>query len=73
MRKYFKLNIHIILLFGLSFERYQWFCHVDDDVQVNILELSQYLQQYDAHKPYYVGKWPKNVLKGRRNVRVSVH
>ena len=38
--------------------RYQWFCHADDDVYINVPKLSRFLQQYDPRKPYYVGKWP---------------
>jgi len=36
---------------------YQWFCHFDDDVYVNIPRLHQLLKQYDSHRPYYIGKW----------------
>ncbi|XP_065898656.1 beta-1,3-N-acetylglucosaminyltransferase lunatic fringe-like [Dysidea avara] len=39
-------------------DSYQWFCHFDDDVYVNVPQLSKLLQQYDPHQPYYLGKWP---------------
>ncbi|XP_065901381.1 beta-1,3-N-acetylglucosaminyltransferase radical fringe-like [Dysidea avara] len=38
-------------------EGYQWFCHFDDDVYVNIPQLSQLLQKYDPHQPHYIGRW----------------
>ena len=44
---------------AIVFDRYQWFCHADDDVYVDVPKLSHLLQQYDPHKPYYVGKWPQ--------------
>ena len=40
----------------ITFCSYQWYCHSDDDVYVNVPLLSQLLQQYDAHKPYYFGR-----------------
>ena len=54
------------------FDRYQWFCHCDDDVYVNIPQLSQHLQQYDPHKPYYIGKWSGSKHRGLPNVHVSL-
>ena len=45
------------------FDSYQWFCHIDDDMYVNVLKFSQFLQQYDPHEPYYVGKWPITLLR----------
>ena len=42
---------------------YQWYCHIDDDIYVNIPQLSQLLQQYNPEKPYYIGNWPDFVLK----------
>ena len=52
---------------------YQWYCHVDDDVYLNeIPQLSQFLQQYDSHKPYYLGKWPGKQRGGEVEVVVSV-
>ena len=56
--------------FECVFHSYQWFCHLDDDMYVNILQLSQLLQQYDSHKPYYVGKWPIS-RRGKDDVNVS--
>ncbi|XP_065889885.1 beta-1,3-N-acetylglucosaminyltransferase lunatic fringe-like [Dysidea avara] len=41
-----------------SKDRYQWYCHVDDDIYVNVPQLSHVLQQYDPSKPYYIGKFP---------------
>ena len=48
---------------------YQWFCHFDDDVYVNIEPLSKLLQQYDPNKPHYIGKW---IGKKRHQINVSV-
>ena len=42
---------------------YQWYCHVDDDMYANVPHLSQLLQQYDPHKPYYLGNFPDSVHK----------
>ena len=41
--------------------RYQWFCHFDDDMYVNVPALGRLLRQYDPHKPYYIGRWPGEV------------
>ena len=41
--------------------RYQWYCHFDDDMYVNIPALGKLLEQYDPHQPYYIGRWPKEV------------
>ena len=51
---------------------YQWFCHFDDDVYVNVPQLSKLLQQYDPHQPYYLGKWPGK-KRNETNVVVSYH
>ena len=53
------------------FDRYQWYCHADDDMYVNIPQLSHLLQQYDSHKPYYIGKWAK--FFWGKNIIVSAH
>ncbi|XP_065903693.1 beta-1,3-N-acetylglucosaminyltransferase radical fringe-like, partial [Dysidea avara] len=50
-------------------DSYQWFCYFDDDIYVNIPQLSKLLQQYDSNKPYYVGKW---LSKIRHKPNVSV-
>ena len=34
----------------------QWWCHFDDDNFVNVMSLSQLLQQYDPARPWYLGK-----------------
>ena len=52
---------------------YQWFCHIDDDVYVNVPQLSHQLQQFDPHKPYYIGKWPGMARKNQSFVNVSNH
>ncbi|XP_065903066.1 beta-1,3-N-acetylglucosaminyltransferase manic fringe-like [Dysidea avara] len=44
-------------------DRYQWYCHVDDDEYVNVPQLSHVLQQYDPSKPYYIGKFPWNLRR----------
>ena len=49
---------------------YQWFCHFDDDVYVNVPQLSKLLQQYDPHQPYYIGKWPSKKRGGAVDVPV---
>ena len=45
------------------FDRYQWFCHADDDAYVNVPKLSRLLQQYDPHKPCYIGNFPQAFYK----------
>ena len=60
----------IALIFVLH--SYQWYCHVDDDVYVNVPQLSHFLQQYDSHKPYYLGKWPGKQRGGEVEIVVSV-
>ncbi|XP_065890669.1 beta-1,3-N-acetylglucosaminyltransferase lunatic fringe-like [Dysidea avara] len=42
-------------------DKYQWYCHFDDDMYVNIPALGKLLEQYDPHQPYYIGRWPKEV------------
>ena len=34
----------------------QWWCHFDDDNYVNVAALLQTLEQYEAGKPWYLGK-----------------
>jgi len=34
----------------------QWFCHIDDDVYVNVEQLKKLLFHYDPSKPYYIGR-----------------
>jgi len=51
--------------------RYQWFCHFDDDdVYVNIKQLSNLLQKYDYNKPYYIGRWPQEMRHMQQFVQV---
>ncbi|XP_065898738.1 beta-1,3-N-acetylglucosaminyltransferase manic fringe-like isoform X2 [Dysidea avara] len=50
-------------------DSYQWFCHFDDDVYVNVPQLSKLLQQYDPHQPYYLGKYPQ--LHRRYNMPIK--
>ena len=38
--------------------RPKWYCHFDDDVYVNVKELSTLLSHYDSSKPYYIGRYP---------------
>ena len=59
------------LVFECVFHSFQWFCHFDDDIYVNILQLSRLLKKYDSRKPYYVGKWPANKRHGAVNIPVS--
>ena len=61
-------SYHTAFVFG----SYQWFCHIDDDMYVNVLQLSQFLQLYDPHKPYYIGKWPISMRTGLSNLN-EVH
>jgi len=42
---------------AILFYSYQWYCHIDDDVYVNIPQLSQLLQKYDPNQPQYIGRW----------------
>ena len=39
--------------------RVKWYCHFDDDVYVNVKELSKLLSQYNSSKPYYIGRNPR--------------
>ena len=34
----------------------QWWCHFDDDNYVNVAALLDTLEQYEAGKPWYLGK-----------------
>ena len=34
----------------------QWWCHFDDDNYVNVAALLHTLEQYEAGKPWYLGK-----------------
>ena len=54
------------------FLRYEWFCHIDDDVYVNIIQLSWLLQQYNPHNPHYLGKWASKPWGTLHRVPVSV-
>ncbi|XP_065906605.1 beta-1,3-N-acetylglucosaminyltransferase manic fringe-like isoform X1 [Dysidea avara] len=38
-------------------EKYQWFCHFDDDMFVNVPALSNLLSKYDPRDPLYIGRW----------------
>ena len=64
-------NLLLCLVVECVFHSYQWFCHFDDDIYVNILQLSQLLKQYDSRKPYYIGKWPVKRRRGELSVPVS--
>ena len=57
----------------IAFYSYQWYCHSDDDVYVNVPLLSQILQQYDSHKPYYFGRFPitRRLLGPKKEIVVS--
>ena len=39
--------------------RVKWYCHFDDDVYVNVKELSKLLAKYNSSKPYYIGRNPR--------------
>ena len=71
MKKTGKYESNLVCLNLSVYFSYQWYCHFDDDIYVNILQLSQLLQQYDSHKPYYVGKWPAIRRPGVYNIPVS--
>ena len=45
----------IYVILTLSF---QWYCHFDDDMYVNVPELSNLLRQYNPGKPIYIGSSP---------------
>ncbi|XP_065919474.1 beta-1,3-N-acetylglucosaminyltransferase radical fringe-like [Dysidea avara] len=40
-------------------QQVQWYCHFDDDIYVNVKELSNLLSKYDPSKPYYIGRYPR--------------
>ena len=71
LRKGVKADPIFILLMSSTPYSYQWFCHIDDDVYVNVPQLSHQLQQFDPHKPYYIGKWPGMARKNQSFVNVS--
>ena len=50
------------LYFDFVLNRYQWFCHFDDDVYVNVKQLSKMLQKYNHNEPYYIGRWPREIF-----------
>ena len=52
--------------------RYQWFCHFDDDVYVNVEQLSNMLQKYNHNEPYYIGRWPHEIFGDGREF-LEVH
>ena len=54
----------------LVLHRYQWFCHFDDDVYVNVKQLSNLLQKYDYNKPYYIGRWPQELRHMEQYIKV---
>ena len=35
----------------------RWFCHVDDDVYVNVEQLVRLLKKYDPEREVYLGRW----------------
>ena len=39
--------------------RVKWYCHFDDDIYVNVKELSKLLAKYNSSKPYYIGRNPR--------------
>jgi len=46
------------------FSRYQWFCHFDDDMFVNVPALSNLLSKYNPSDPLYIGRWDKESWHG---------
>ncbi|XP_065903989.1 fringe glycosyltransferase-like [Dysidea avara] len=42
-------------------QQVQWYCHFDDDIYVNVKELSNLLTKYDPTKPYYIGRYPRTI------------
>lgn len=52
----------------------QWFCHVDDDVYVNVEQFKRLLLHYDPVKPYYVGRhWRAALGRTVRSCCTCVH
>ena len=47
--------------------RVEWFCHFDDDVYVNVKELSKLLSKYNSSEPLYIGR----SITGHRALIVS--
>ena len=41
---------------------FQWYCHFDDDMYVNVPQLSNVLRQYDPEKPWYISSKTRNVV-----------
>ena len=65
MHMYIRTCKHNFLLFF----RVKWFCHFDDDVYVNVKELSKLLSQYNSSEPYYIGR----NARGPYGVKVRSH
>jgi len=53
----------------MSYLPYRWFCHIDDDVYVNIPNLVKKLHSYNPSDKRYVGYWLTNLWgSGRMTV-----
>jgi hypothetical protein len=54
----------------------QWWCHADDDTYFNIKELYKLLSNYDATKPWYLGKistsQPMTVIVDKVNLKIKL-
>jgi hypothetical protein len=47
---------HDFILFYRHINKYDWFCHFDDDQYVNTHNLEKYLSTLDFNRPYYIGR-----------------
>ncbi len=44
------------LLIIISKFIYSWYCHIDDDMYINTLELENYLLSRDHNEAHYIGR-----------------
>lgn len=47
---------HDFIIYQRYLNKYDWFCHFDDDQYVNVNKLKEYLSTLDTNQPYYIGR-----------------
>ncbi|CAF1636183.1 unnamed protein product [Adineta ricciae] len=57
---------HDFLLYRQHLNKYQWFCHFDDDQYVHIDNLYRYLSTLNHQKAYYIGRNSWNMTFKRK-------
>ena len=58
---------HEFLFYNHLFDKYDWFCHFDDDQYVNVNNLNHYLSKFDTRKAFYIGRnsWPNQLKRSK--------